>query len=92
VTPSEIFAHVNSGGSVYYDDGGTYIHLSFCSEALAEFLDLSEGAFHKYVVDADGDRSIVTTVFATKDELGDISTALDSIIAIQNGLIGGDGE
>ena len=28
--------------------------------------------------------------YATKEEVGDIETALDNIIAIQNGLIGGD--
>lgn len=91
VTPSEIFAHVKNGGPVYFDDAGTYIHLSFCSESLAEFIDFTGGGLHRYIVDADGDWSIDTARFATKDEIGDISDALDSIIAIQNGLIGGDG-
>ena len=30
--------------------------------------------------------------YATKEEVGDISTALDAILAIQNELIGGDSE
>lgn len=34
--------------------------------------------------------NIVTDGFVSKDELGNIETALDSIIAIQNSLIGGD--
>ncbi len=33
---------------------------------------------------------IIGRTYATKDEVGDINTALDSILAIQNSLIGGD--
>ena len=33
--------------------------------------------------------NIIADTFATKEEVGDIETALDSIIAIQNELIGG---
>lgn len=32
----------------------------------------------------------ISMTYATKDEVGDINTALDSILAIQNTLIGGD--
>lgn len=32
----------------------------------------------------------ISRTYATKDEVGDIDTALDSILAIQNSLIGGD--
>lgn len=90
VTPAEILAHISKGGPVYYDDVSTYTALSFCSEALAEFITIVNGQVGKYVVDADGAQSFVSTNFVTQDEIGDISTALDSIIAIQNGLIGGD--
>ena len=40
----------------------------------------------------DTQNRFITDTYATKDEVGDIESALDSIIAIQNLLIGGDGE
>ena len=39
----------------------------------------------------DGLGRYIVSTYATKDELGNIETALDNIIAIQNQLIGGDG-
>lgn len=35
--------------------------------------------------------TVDTSNFATKDDIGDIETALDNIITVQNSLIGGDG-
>ena len=35
--------------------------------------------------------TVDTSEFATKDDIGDIETALDNIITVQNSLIGGDG-
>ena len=40
------------------------------------------------IIDADGNE--VKGLYATADDIGDIESALDSIIAIQNSLIGGD--
>ncbi len=39
---------------------------------------------------ADGSGNNIEQTYATKDEVGNIETALDNIIAIQNSLIGGD--
>lgn len=52
---------------------------------------LSDEASIAYKADADGFGNLIHTTYATKAEVGDIETALDGIIAIQNTLMGGDG-
>ena len=43
------------------------------------------------IATGDGSGNIITSTYATKAEVGNIETALDGIIAIQNTLIGGGG-
>ena len=58
--------------------------------------DYGWGKWHAYIpslakrAERDANYNVITDTYATKAEVGDIETALDSIIAIQNGLIGGD--
>lgn len=54
--------------------------------------DMCTTAIHADVADTDSQGFRFHEYYATKRELGDIETALDSIIAIQNSLIGGDSE
>lgn len=90
--PSAIHAYVSYGGPVYLEVADLeYIPLSFCNETHAQFLDIRDGQNHIYEIDPYGNLTSSTLNFATKDEIGDISTALDGIVAIQNELIGGDG-
>lgn len=49
-------------------------------------------ASNAYQATADGNGNDITITYATKSEVGDIETALDGIIAIQNTLIGGGSE
>ena len=50
----------------------------------------AEYAFGADFADRDGAGNIIIDTYATKKEVGDIETALDNIITIQNTLIGGD--
>lgn len=50
----------------------------------AFYMDTDTGRVYKCTAAAGG-------VFTWKDDVGDIETALDNIIAIQESLIGGDG-
>lgn len=49
-----------------------------------------KGSWLEYTVDDNGALTVKEISFATSEQIGDIETALDGILAIQNQLIGGD--
>lgn len=87
----EILTHIKNGGVAYLYTDGLYMPLSVENSFTYAFA---------YYVSADGFIDLYEIhgneitrnriEYATKQQIGDIETALDSIIAIQNELIGGD--
>lgn len=94
----EIANHATSGGFVYLEIDGNIVplhHLDrFNEKAIFEYKFRGDDD-HLYIerraIDSNSMFGSDQTWLATAEDIGDISTALDSIIAIQNGLIGGDG-
>lgn len=94
---TEILRYLGNGGYVIgMDDNGMLVTLAGYNldSELAIFTTPTDanGAWKEYTID---DNKIVTVKemsFATKAEIGNIETALDRILAIQNKLIGGEEE
>lgn len=95
-TNTEIYEHIQSDGVAYvlYDD---VLYPLSASENTATASCVTDEGFVYYLEIYDG-RFIKVEYYFAKDEqiseleeqIGDIDTALDNIIAIQNSLIGGD--
>lgn len=90
-TVQYIDEHLYNGGVAYlYDAGnGCHLPLSIVNEsAFASYLD-DEGLWHIYEIY--NENSVTKSVYSyvAQEQLGDIDTALDRIIEIQNSLIGG---
>ena len=89
-TAAEIAAHVDIGGDVWLDNG-TQLHS--ITEDNATFLNVSimdgNAIMQMIYISAHGDVYKENFNPASAAGIGDISKALDSIIAIQNELIGG---
>lgn len=96
-TATEISAHVSDGGSVYMEVESMLIPLSHVSEAegiayFEAFYSLSQpSAKVQYFVDADGNADARNVYFATTEDIGDISSALDEIREYAESLINGGG-
>lgn len=90
---TSIYNHIKNGGSAYLLEDGVYLPLAVAS---------SSNYAYAYYVSTDGFIDLYEIFgneitrnrieYATKQQIGDIETALDSIIAIQNELIGGDAQ
>lgn len=90
-TVQYIDEHLYNGGVAYlYDaENGCHLPLSIVNEsAFASYLD-DEGLWHIYEIY--NENSVTKSVYSyvVQEQLGDIETALDRIIDIQNELIGG---
>lgn len=94
--PSEIYAHVKAGGTAMFHDDGAYLTLSYCTDTYATFSTISDDYVHWMVsIDDDGacheyelPHADSTTVWEIQESIGDISSALDRIIELQEELIG----
>lgn len=98
-TAGDIFETVLSGRPVFARiSDGFVIHLMSVTESRAIFYHIDYyGDFHQYVVEENGDVTraddeyvTVSRINGLEDDMGNVSAALDGIIAIQNQLIGGD--
>ena len=56
------------------------------------YMDENDGEIYKRVVGDDGEHTWENVLSPVDKQIGEVETALDSIIAIQNALIGGDTE
>lgn len=101
-TPAQMLAHFKSGGNVilWTSAYNEYIPLNFVDEyGATAFLHGDNGAVTKITIDTDRsaawsktEHALKSTVDALDTQLGDIETALDSILAMQEELIGGERE
>lgn len=90
-TATDIFNHVAAGGVALLNHYGTYHMLAHCSAETAYFVYTAEDAVDTvFIIDAQGAVDENAISYATAGELNDIDAALDTIIAIQNALIGGE--
>jgi hypothetical protein len=88
-TPAEIYEHLQAGGVVALHTGVLVCGLSHCTEAHAYFLEFYDDFVHySHYINGAGQYELVTMPHASKAELGNIATALDSIITMQEELIG----
>ena len=91
-TYATIFNHVQKGGSVYFDDSGR-IALSelvpYKQEAIFERANPRSKTIFRYTIDSIGMIVYEHESFATADQIGDISSALDELHAYAQGLIDG---
>lgn len=105
VTSTQIFEHIQNGGTAVFcrhisDDMFVYYTLLDCRDTLAIFGSMDEdytGVL--FTVNNEGDVEEIDMLYASasrlsevEDIIGNIETALDSIIAIQESLIGGAAE
>lgn len=93
--------HVGFAYKAFYDNYGNDIHQYYASkDNLGVAIDaltnqLTSGSLivntaqNSAKAETDWNNNVIHTTYATKAEVGDIETALDNIIAIQNTLIGG---
>lgn len=93
-TPKQIYDHVQNGGTVVCYSDGVFCQVDNIAETLVLFHAGGEdlnGRPHivSFKIDADGNVVVSDNALAVESDIGDISTAFDSIIAIQNELIGG---
>ena len=96
-TSDEILAHIQNGGVAYLHADGYYMPLSAgeYGSAFSGYAD-EEGFWHIFEVCDDQLYSTIqeyawqSQIRSINEKMGDIDTALDNIIAIQNSLIGGD--
>ena len=97
-TAPQICEHIQNGGVAYISQNGWYMPICFAYPNYAQAYDVADDwLIGHYDIGEDGEVVEQTIDFARSDrvtdienQLGDIDTALDSIIAIQNSLIGGD--
>lgn len=86
----QIYEHIQKGGSVYIDDGGL-LSCTYSAPNVALFNSQDEGNVRTcFEIDSYGTMARYDITYSLADDLGDIDTALDRIIEIQNSLIGGD--
>ena len=71
------------GGSVDLSD---YVKKEDLATANVEFAECANSAV---MADCDNAGNMITLYYATKEEVGDIEAALDSILAIQGTIVGG---
>lgn len=71
-------------------DEGKFVVKDAKNAENAEFADRALWADNASIAYRDMFNNPIHETYATKGEVGDINTALDSILAIQNSLIGGD--
>ena len=90
-----IYNHIINGGTAVFYDGNAYLTLQSCSSGYAVFgkMDVDDRNY-VIVVGEQGEvyhnnNKLVSIDYFDKT-IGDISSALDSIIAMQEELIGGD--
>ena len=98
-TPEQIWGHIVNGGSAYLLIDNAYLPIVCLGDAelcYAYYIG-DDGLGSHYCIETDGTVSTAELNYASahdvetlKEQMGDIETALDSIIAIQNELIGGD--
>ena len=97
----KIYEHIESGGTVllhWYDDTYIEIDQSETHRAVFSFHAVDNNNIMLVIIDDDGNATKKGNVLPNrkewtemKENVGNISDALDAIIAIQNELIGGDG-
>lgn len=104
-TSAEILAYVQAGGTVVLDTWNemfanlTTVDVGMAYFAYVDISDEAGGLLGSYTIDYEGNAHASFSQFRDDNELenyidekiGLIDSALDSIIAIQNELIGGDG-
>ena len=87
----EISSHALAGGDVFFDTFVGYIALNDLSyeEGVAIFTKVSNYSVNAYIVGTEGDLEIRNSRWATADQIGDISSALDELHTYAQGLING---
>lgn len=93
----EIYEHTKNGGVAYLKWYESYIPISYSYDSYAQaYYIADDGLVEHWEIDGAGDVVHQTFEYARQSDiikqLGDIDTALDRIIEIQNSLIGGDSE
>ena len=91
-TAAEVYQHIQQGGTVVACYGSDYYQLDLSVPDSAEFTayDGQEECIRGIWLRQDGSFAYREIPLATADAIGDMETALDSILDIQNALIGGD--
>lgn len=91
---TEILRYLGNGGYVIgldFDGLVTLAGYNLDSElAIFKTPTDANGVWKEYTIDDNKNVIVKEMSFATKGQIGDMETALDSILAIQNELIGGD--
>lgn len=93
-TAEQITEHIQNGGNVVLHWNESYYLPAIATNTLVSFAHavsiMDETTIFGVSVFANGDVVKIDVPLATANQIGSIETALDSIIAIQNQLIGGD--
>ena len=86
-TSAEIFGHCNKGGMIFLNHSNNYIPFTFASQGSALFEAFNETILLIFEIKSDGSYSVNDVEYATADDIGDIATSLDGIIALQQSYI-----
>lgn len=91
-SPSQIFAHVQAGGMAVFQDGGSFVALSYVDPDIAIFAEINDDYCHyAHVIDDGGNYEHIEMNHASIDyvesKVGNIAEALDHIIQLQEELI-----
>ena len=87
--PSQILAHLRENGVVMLDVDGVIVNLSYCDGYYAVFAQICDDFVHYvHCIDPDGNYENYEMPHASNEHLGDIESALDAIITMQEELIG----
>lgn len=96
MTSEQIYSHVMNGDTVYLEYNEIYLPIYFCNEDGTCFSLMDDKKHIIFGIDSDATARILgyeaVSVEDMEQTIGDIENALDSIIAIQESLIGGADE
>lgn len=88
-TANDIYEHIQGGGVAVLDTGGCFINVSIATDARAIFAEIQDDFVHyAHIIEPDGSYEAVEMAHAKQEDIGNISAALDTIIAMQEELIG----
>lgn len=90
-TSTEILDHIRLGGRSIINNSGSYLQIIAASEMEAGGSFILENNLVSVMIDSDGRYFVYHTSFATIDQIGDISSALDEIREYAESLINGGG-
>lgn len=88
-TSTEILSHIRQGGLSVIDNLGFYLQIAGISEMEVVASVVQQNRSLSVVIDSDGNYVAYDTEFATSDQVGDISSALDELHTYAQRLISG---